>query len=62
MSNNPMVVKAIIEVEGRKKPIWRRVGTAFTNRDGSINVLLDAIPFSGKLNIREDDRDESERA
>jgi hypothetical protein len=32
---------------------WVRVGVAFPNRDGSLNVLLDAIPLSGRLQIRD---------
>ena len=32
---------------------WVRVGVAFENRDGSVNVLLDAIPLSGRLQIRD---------
>jgi hypothetical protein len=35
------------------KTHWMRVGTAFDNRDGSINVYLDAYPQNGKLHIRE---------
>lgn len=30
-----------------------RIGTAFVNNDGSINVYLDALPLDGKLHIRE---------
>jgi len=33
---------------------WLRVGVAFVNRDGSVNVYLDAVPLSGKLQIREE--------
>lgn len=35
------------------KKRWIRVGTAFTNQDGSVNVILDALPLNGKLNIRD---------
>jgi len=38
--------------EGRERSRWVRVGVAFENRDHSINVLLDAIPLSGRLQIR----------
>lgn len=31
---------------------WVKVGTAFVNRDGSMNVYLDALPIDGKLHIR----------
>lgn len=47
----------IIEREGQTS-IWNRIGTAFENRDGSINVLLNALPLDGKLQIREARREE----
>ena len=31
---------------------WVRIGVAFDNKDGSINVLLDAVPLSGRLQVR----------
>lgn len=42
------------------KSYWTKVGAAFfTNRDGSINIELDALPVSGKMQIRADeDREE----
>jgi len=53
MGNNiPKEVFNIIEeAEGKSK--WIRVGTAFVNRDGSINALLDVYPTEGKLQIRD---------
>ena len=38
--------------EGRDRSRWVRVGVAFDNKDGSLNVLLDAVPLSGRLQIR----------
>ena len=38
--------------EGRERPRRVHVGVAFDNRDGSLNVLLDALPLSGRLQIR----------
>ena len=32
---------------------WNRVGVAFVNKDGSYNVVLDAVPIDGKLHIRD---------
>lgn len=33
---------------------WTKVGVAFTNKDGSLNVLLEAVPVGdGKLHIRD---------
>ena len=46
------VVYAIAE-RGPKKH-WLRIGMAFVNRDGSLNVRLDAVPLSGQLHIRDD--------
>lgn len=45
-------VYTIVERSGHKK-IWLRIGLAFVNRDGSLNVKLDAVPVSGQLHIRE---------
>ena len=32
---------------------WVKVGTAFINKDGSLNAFLDAFPKDGKLQIRD---------
>lgn len=40
-------------VERGERTFWCRIGTAFTNRDGSLNVNLDALPVNGRLHIRE---------
>src|SRR5207237_8003347 len=40
--------------DGSKKTIWSKVGKAYVNRDGSLNVTLDQIPLNGKCHIRED--------
>lgn len=45
------VYTIIPKPEGRD--LWLRVGSAFPNRDGSLTVLLDAVPISGRLQIRE---------
>lgn len=51
-NNQPKEVFNIIEAqEGKSK--WVRVGAAFVNRDGSINVLLNTYPSEGKLQIRD---------
>ena len=51
-SPNWKVVYAIVE-RGSKKH-WLRIGLAFVNRDGSLNVHLDAVPLTGQLHIRDD--------
>lgn len=37
---------------------WIRVGTAYLNKDDSINAYVDAFPREGKLQIRELDEDD----
>ena len=48
--------------ERGEKTYWTKVGMAFSNRDGSLTLQLDALPVSGRLQIREDEgRKERER-
>ena len=49
-----MKVYTIIEREGNKKSLWLHIGTALKNKDGSLTVLLNALPVNGTLHIRED--------
>lgn len=36
---------------------WVKIGVAYVNRDGSMNLYLDAFPIgTNKLQVREDDR------
>ncbi len=49
-------MKAVYTVIDRgpgKSSFWVRVGVGFTNRDGSLNLKLDAIPVNGTLQVRE---------
>lgn len=46
-------VFTITEKEGWEKAVWRKVGTAFENKDGSFTIFLDALPVNGKLHIRD---------
>ena len=39
--------------EGKGGSIWVRAGSAFVNKDGSLNLLLDVLPLDGKLHVRE---------
>jgi hypothetical protein len=48
----PLAVYAILDRNG--KSFWMKVGAAFANRDGSININLDAVPVgSYRLQVRE---------
>lgn len=35
-----------------RRNLWLNVGVGFVNRDGSINVRLNAVPVDGVLHIR----------
>lgn len=43
----------IKEIDGREKSLWTRIGSAFVNKDGSINVFMDTLPIDGKIHIRD---------
>ncbi len=45
-------VFSIIKREG-KENYWLKVGIAFVNKDGSLNVLLNAFPLNAELHIRD---------
>lgn len=47
-----MSVYHIVDREGID-PIWTKVGVAFVNRDGSLNLFLDLIPINGRLHVRD---------
>lgn len=52
-SHTPLAVFTITEREKDGKKFWVRLGTAFRNRDGSLNATLDGMPTNGTLHIRE---------
>ena len=45
------IVYVISERNSRK--FWNRIGVAFVNPDGSLNVKLEAIPVSGEMHVRD---------
>ena len=69
MTNGKMY-KVIVPIkgdDGKTTVRWARLGTGFTNKDGSINCHLDVVPvavFAGTelmLQIREYDEDDLRR-
>lgn len=44
---------AYVISESNGKTYWNRIGVAFVNKDGSINVKLSALPVNGELQIRD---------
>ena len=51
--SSPTRVKAVYAVMARAdgREVRLRLGSAFANRDGSLSVLLDALPTNGRLHI-----------
>lgn len=47
------VVYTIVQRPRDGRKFWLRIGAAFENADGSINVYLDALPVNGQIQIRE---------
>lgn len=52
MEQSRLKVCYVITTRGEKK-YWNRVGAAFLNSDGSINVKLESLPVSGDFQIRD---------
>ena len=65
MDTKQEMMKVLCPLENEKtgKKYWMRLGSAYTNRDGSLNVYLDALPVTRQLQIRElNDRDRERMA
>jgi hypothetical protein len=43
----------IKDLDNGKRSFWTRIGSAFVNKDGSINAILDALPLDGRFHIRD---------
>lgn len=37
---------------GDRNPVWTKVGVAFTNRDGTVSIVLDVVPLDGRVQLR----------
>ena len=46
-------VFTVVQSEAYEKPFWVKIGVAFENSDGSLNVRLNALPVNGTLHIRD---------
>jgi hypothetical protein len=61
-SQEPMKIVYTIVERGPGKSFWTRVGVGFVNRDGSMNLKLDAIPVNGTLQVRDwEERDGAQK-
>ena len=45
-----------------RKAYWAIIGSAWTNKDGSLNITLDSLPIDGKIVVRVRKADEAESA
>lgn len=53
--NRRLAVYAIPESKDGEKRFWPKIGIAFSNRDGSINLILEALPCgTNRLQVREE--------
>ena len=52
METNQMKIVYAITERG-ERTYWTRIGVAYTNRDGSLNVKLDAVPVNGTMQVRD---------
>jgi hypothetical protein len=52
MEQSKMKIAYVI-TQRKDRNFWNRVGVAFVNSDGSINVKLEAVPVSGEIQIRD---------
>jgi len=49
------ITHKVFQVKDRgegKKAFWNEIGVGFENRDGSLSIMLDSIPLTGKLQVR----------
>jgi hypothetical protein len=52
MDHSKMKIVYVITPRNGKQ-YWNRIGVAFVNSDGSLNVRLEAVPVSGEMQIRD---------
>jgi hypothetical protein len=52
MDSSKMKIVYVI-TKRNERSFWNRIGVAFVNSDGSVNVKLEALPVSGELQIRD---------
>ena len=50
-ANNLKIVYNI--TERGERSFWNRIGVAYVNKDGSLNIKLDAVPVNGTMHVRD---------
>jgi hypothetical protein len=51
-AKNMKTVYTVVD-RGPGRSFWVRIGVGYTNRDGSLNLRLDAVPVNGTLQVRD---------
>jgi hypothetical protein len=52
-AKKPDYVAYNVRPRGDQKSVWRECGVAFRHKDGQgLDILLDAVPLSGKVVLR----------
>lgn len=52
MNSEKLKICYVITKTGNKT-YWNRIGVAFLNADGSLNVKLNSLPVNGEMQIRD---------
>jgi hypothetical protein len=52
MDNSKMKIVYVI-TKRKDRSYWNRIGVAFVNQDGSLNVKFEAFPANGECQIRD---------
>jgi hypothetical protein len=52
-STNMNRKRVVAPIQREGKTFWLKVGAAFQNKDLSWNLYLDAMPFTGRLQLRD---------
>lgn len=51
---DPNKMKVVYTITDRgDKSWWTKIGVAYVNRDGSLNIKLEAMPVNGSLHVRD---------
>jgi hypothetical protein len=54
-SQERKAVYTIVKRDASDRGFWVRIGSGWVNRDGSLNLRLDALPVNGQLHVRDID-------
>ena len=52
MDQSKMKIAYVVTQRGTNK-YWTKIGVAFVNKDGSMNVKLEAVPVNGEIHVRD---------